>query len=178
MPSFYFKGKAQDLHYSQFYNSPLNTNPALIGIFNGDQRFNLSYRNQWKFVPVTWTTFSLAYDRKYYLEDDKHFFRFWGNLNYDRQGDSKLTLTGINVGASYTRKLTKPPHWRRCHLAFQPVPSIPPISPGINNGMESLLIPTLQVVKISIFKGSTCWKLHWVSTTDTNRAAEPLLMPA
>lgn len=104
---FYFKGGAQDLHYSQFYNSPLNTNPSLIGIFNGDQRFNLSYRNQWKFVPVTWTTFSLAYDRKYYLSDDKHFLGFGGNLNYDRQGDSKLTLTGINLGASYTRRLTK-----------------------------------------------------------------------
>ncbi|MBP9193909.1 MAG: PorP/SprF family type IX secretion system membrane protein [Saprospiraceae bacterium] len=104
---FYFKSHGQDLHYSQFYNSPLNINPALIGIFNGDQRFNLSYRNQWKFVPVNWTTFSLAYDRKYYLKDDRHFLGFGGNLNYDRQGDSKLTLTGINLGASYTRNLNK-----------------------------------------------------------------------
>lgn len=105
--AFCFKAKAQDLHYSQFYNSPLNINPALTGIFNGDQRINVSYRNQWKFVPVNWTTFSIAYDRKHYLSNEKHFLGFGGNLNYDRQGDSKLTLTGINLAASYTRKLTE-----------------------------------------------------------------------
>ncbi len=96
---------AQDLHYSQFYNSPLNLNPATVGIFNGDKRFSLSFRDQWRFVPVPWTTFSLAYDFKKYLADDKHFIGLGGNLNYDRQGDSKLTLTGINLGASYNRSL-------------------------------------------------------------------------
>ena len=58
---------------------------------------------------------------------------FWvlgGNLNYDRQGDSKLTLTGINVGASYP-KINKTTSLEEVPLAFQPVPSIPPISPGI-----------------------------------------------
>jgi type IX secretion system PorP/SprF family membrane protein len=95
----------QDLHYSQFYNSPLNLNPAQTGIFNGDKRFNLSFRDQWRFVPVAWTTFSLAYDFKKYLADDKHFLGLGGNLNYDRQGDSKLTLTGLNLAGSYTRSL-------------------------------------------------------------------------
>ncbi len=95
--------KAQDLHYSQFYNSPLNLNPSHVGLFNGDKRFNLSFRDQWRFVPVAWTTFSLAYDFKHYLKSDNNFLGFGANLNYDRQGDSKLTLTGLNVGASYNR---------------------------------------------------------------------------
>ncbi|MBK8700114.1 MAG: PorP/SprF family type IX secretion system membrane protein [Saprospiraceae bacterium] len=103
--TFYFPIVGQDLHYSQFYNSPMNLNPAYTGVFNGEKRFNLSYRNQWKFVPVSWTTFSAAYDFKHYLGDDRHFLGFGGNLNYDRQGDSKLSLTGINAGASYTRSL-------------------------------------------------------------------------
>ncbi len=96
---------AQDLHYSQFYNSPLNLNPAQVGVFSGDQRFSLSFRDQWRFVPVPWTTFSIAYDFKKYLTDDKHFLGLGGNLNYDRQGASKMTLTGINLGASYNRSL-------------------------------------------------------------------------
>lgn len=96
----------QDLHYSQFYNSPMNLSPAQTGIFNGDKRFTLSFRDQWRFVPVPWTTLSLSYDFKYYPAVDKdHFFGFGGNLNYDKQGDSKLTLTGLNAGASYTRIL-------------------------------------------------------------------------
>jgi type IX secretion system PorP/SprF family membrane protein len=97
----------QDLHYSQFYNSPMNLNPAQTGVFNGDKRFTLSYRDQWRFVPVAWTTFSMSYDFKKYLENDRHFLGFGANLNYDRQGDSKLTLTGLNLGGSYTRALNR-----------------------------------------------------------------------
>lgn len=103
--AFSFKISAQDLHYSQFYNSPLNLNPATTGVFNGDKRFSLSFRDQWRFVPVPWTTFSLAYDFKKYLADDKHFLGLGANLNYDRQGDSKLTLTGLNIAGSYNRSL-------------------------------------------------------------------------
>jgi type IX secretion system PorP/SprF family membrane protein len=96
---------SQDLHYSQFYNSPLNLNPATAGIFNGDKRFQLSFRDQWRFVPVAWTTFSIQYDFKKYLENDSQFLGFGGILNYDRQGDSKLTLTGINLAGSFTKIL-------------------------------------------------------------------------
>src|SRR6187399_1183164 len=38
---------AQDIHFSQFYNSPLTLNPALTGKMNGMLRFALSCRNQW-----------------------------------------------------------------------------------------------------------------------------------
>lgn len=38
---------AQDIHFSQFYNSPLTLNPALTGKMNGVFRFGLTYRNQW-----------------------------------------------------------------------------------------------------------------------------------
>jgi type IX secretion system PorP/SprF family membrane protein len=97
---------SQDLHYSQFYNSPMNLNPATVGIFNGDKRFNLSFRDQWRFVPVAWTTFSLQYDFKKYLEKEDQFLGFGAILNYDQQGDSKLTLTGLNIAGSYTKILT------------------------------------------------------------------------
>jgi type IX secretion system PorP/SprF family membrane protein len=85
----------------------MNLNPAHTAIFNGDKRITLSFRDQWRFVPVAWTTFSLAYDFKKYLKNDNHFLGFGANLNYDRQGDSKLTLTGLNLGASYTRSLNR-----------------------------------------------------------------------
>lgn len=40
-------GFSQDIHFSQFYNSPLTLNPAMTGRTNGDFRVNLNYRNQW-----------------------------------------------------------------------------------------------------------------------------------
>jgi type IX secretion system PorP/SprF family membrane protein len=99
---------AQDLHYSQFYNSPLNINPALTGVFNGDHRFQVSVRDQWRFVPVPWFTFSGSYDRKIYPKvSQKHFWGIGANVNHDRQGDSKLNLTSINVSGSYNYILNK-----------------------------------------------------------------------
>ena len=38
---------SQDLHYSQYYASPLTTNPALTGNFDGSVRLSTNYRAQW-----------------------------------------------------------------------------------------------------------------------------------
>jgi type IX secretion system PorP/SprF family membrane protein len=102
-----FKINAQDLHYSQFYNSPQNINPALTGVFKGDHRFTLSMRDQWRFVPVPWFTLSGSYDRQYYFSNsDKHFLGLGAFFNHDRQGDSRLNLSSLNVSGSYHRILT------------------------------------------------------------------------
>ncbi len=99
---------AQDLHYSQFYNAPLTVSPGLTGIFNGDQRYTASLRDQWRSVPVPWFTFSASYDRKIYPSNDaKGFFGAGVSFNYDKQGDSKLNLTNINLSGSYTRLLSE-----------------------------------------------------------------------
>jgi type IX secretion system PorP/SprF family membrane protein len=101
---------SQDLHYSQFYNSPQNINPALVGSFNGDHRFILSHRDQWRYVPVAWTTFSGAYDTNIpSKKSEKTFFGLGGNLNYDRQGDSKLSLLNLGINGALHRAFT--PNW-------------------------------------------------------------------
>ena len=42
---------SQDLHFSQFFNSPLLTNPANTGFIpGGDYRVGMNYRNQWSSV--------------------------------------------------------------------------------------------------------------------------------
>jgi type IX secretion system PorP/SprF family membrane protein len=98
---------AQDIHYSQFYNSPININPALTGIFNGDIRFNASLRDQWRGVPVPWTTASFQVDKKFYGKSDKGFFAGGLLYNYDKQGQASLILNNINLTGSYTRILHK-----------------------------------------------------------------------
>ena len=96
----------QDFHYSQFYNAPVTVNPALTGIFNGDERIMGSLRDQWRPVPVPWFNFSLSYDRKIYPKKSKKgFFGAGAFFNYDVAGDSKLQLANINLAGSYTRVL-------------------------------------------------------------------------
>ena len=43
--------KAQDLHFSQFFNSPLTTNPANTGFIpDGDYRLGVNFRDQWSSI--------------------------------------------------------------------------------------------------------------------------------
>jgi type IX secretion system PorP/SprF family membrane protein len=63
MGSFFQKGLAQGIHFSQFYNSPLTTNPANTGFVpDADYRIGGNYRNQWASVPVPYKTMSFFAD--------------------------------------------------------------------------------------------------------------------
>lgn len=53
---------AQDVHFSQFYNSPLTLNPALSGAIETDQRFALIHRSQWQSLGAPFRTFAFSYD--------------------------------------------------------------------------------------------------------------------
>jgi type IX secretion system PorP/SprF family membrane protein len=98
----------QDIHFSQFYNSPLNLSPALTGIFNGDQRLQGSFKDQWRTVPVPWMNFAASYDQKLHPKrSDKHFFAAGAQFNYDRQGLSRLNLSNLNLYGSVTYALNK-----------------------------------------------------------------------
>jgi hypothetical protein len=50
--SFFLNGSlmAQDIHFSQFFETPLLRNPGLAGIFTGDYRLQMVYRDQWRSV--------------------------------------------------------------------------------------------------------------------------------
>ena len=45
-----FNLNSQDIHFSQFYMSPLNLNPAMTGVMNGNIRLTGNYWNQWASV--------------------------------------------------------------------------------------------------------------------------------
>jgi len=99
---FLVKSDAQDLHFSQFQNSPLNHNPALTGIFNGDQRIAANYRRQWFDVPVDYLTFSGSYDMKFRADGARSFWSAGAVFNYDRAGDARLATAFIGLNGSYT----------------------------------------------------------------------------
>lgn len=98
---------AQDIHFSQFYNSPLNLNPALTGAFAEDMRFIGNYRNQWSSVPVPYLTFSGSYETKIYSNIAPNgFFTLGAVFNYDQQGTSELKLTQLSLSGAYTHMLS------------------------------------------------------------------------
>lgn len=99
--------EAQDIHYSQFYNAPFVLNPGLTGVFGGSTRFMGNYRSQWSSVPVGYQTFSAAADHNFFgRRYHPGFFSAGLAFNYDRAGDSRLSMVNVAVNGAYTRKLS------------------------------------------------------------------------
>lgn len=100
--------QAQDIHFSQFGNAPLQRSPALTGVFEGDMRFMGNYRAQWYNVPVTYRTINAAFDKRFVGYGDPAGF-FSGGLvfNYDQAGDSKLGTMMLGLNGSFTHRIAK-----------------------------------------------------------------------
>jgi type IX secretion system PorP/SprF family membrane protein len=101
--------KAQDIHFSQFGNTPLNLNPGLAGVFGGDMRVVANARSQWRAVRVPYTTFSGSVENKVYWAKGKYDRFLTGSLliNYDQQGSLQLTSLQIGIPISVTLPIAK-----------------------------------------------------------------------
>ncbi len=51
---------AQDIHFSQFYENAILRNPAFTGIFSGDFKVGLDYRNQWASITNPFSTVAVS----------------------------------------------------------------------------------------------------------------------
>jgi len=58
--------RAQDVHFSQYYFSPLSLNPANTGNFKGDYRLFANYRSQWRALDKGYNTYSAGGDMNFY----------------------------------------------------------------------------------------------------------------
>jgi type IX secretion system PorP/SprF family membrane protein len=98
--------KAQDIHFSQFYEFPLLRNPALAGIFNGNIRFTGAYRNQWQSVTVPYRTMGISAECKMFRGFSTGDFITTGlQITNDVAGDSKLQRTQVLPVINYHKLL-------------------------------------------------------------------------
>lgn len=99
---------AQDIHFTQFYNSPLTLSPALTGISKGDLRFTGIYRSQWNTANSPYRTFNLAAEQKFYNVNHESWWLSGGlNLYNDQAGDGNLATTHVALVGSYTKMLER-----------------------------------------------------------------------
>lgn len=99
--------QGQDLHFSQFFNSPLTTNPANTGFIpDADYRVGAHYRSQWASIPVPYKTISIYGDAQVFRE---RFETGWvglgGVILRDVAGTGNLTSTKIYGSAAYHQML-------------------------------------------------------------------------
>ncbi len=96
----------QDIHFSQFYMSPLNLSPAMTGVINCDQRFVANYRNQWAGVlgANAYNTYSVSYDRKLAVGRDD-YFGVGGTLWGDVAGSTKFGTRQARLSFAFSKKI-------------------------------------------------------------------------
>ncbi len=100
--------RSQDIHFSQFYASPLTLNPALSGYSQGDYRAAGIYRNQWATVTAPYVTFAASYDMRLLKNKlKKDVFGVGALAVHDRSADGVVSLFSGYVSASYHKLLSK-----------------------------------------------------------------------
>jgi type IX secretion system PorP/SprF family membrane protein len=96
--------RAQDLHFSQFFNSPLLTNPANCGFIpDGDYRMGANYREQWASLSAfPYKTMSVYGDAQLLQNDyNSGWLGIGGVLLRDVAGTGVLTSTKLYGSLAY-----------------------------------------------------------------------------
>jgi type IX secretion system PorP/SprF family membrane protein len=97
-------GIAQDLHFSQFINSPLTTNPANTGFIpDGEYRFGVNYRNQWSSImSMPYKTMSAFGDVQVMKNRfDNGWLGLGGVILKDVAGSGNLSSTKVYGSVAY-----------------------------------------------------------------------------
>ena len=102
-----YSGFSQDIHFSQFFETPLLRNPALAGIFSGDLRVQGVYRTQWGSVTVPYQTGSVNAEYKLPVGKTNDFISIGGEVLYDKAGTVALTATHVLPTVNYHKSLSE-----------------------------------------------------------------------
>ena len=99
---------AQDIHLSHIHASPLNLNPAMAGIFNGDLRLICNYKSQWNEFTNGYRSFFASADMKLNRGLSQHDdiaigFQAIG----DKSGDLDFSVLSGNFTFAYLKSINK-----------------------------------------------------------------------
>ena len=94
---------AQDYHFSQYNESSLSFNPALIGDQENKYKISFQRRSQWESISIPFTTTVIGFEAKKSIYKQSLGIQFVNDI----AGDSKLSTTGIVLGTSRTLSTTE-----------------------------------------------------------------------
>ncbi len=97
---------AQDVHFSQFFETPLLRNPSLAGLFAGDVRVQGVYRTQWQSVTVPFVTQSINAEYKMPIGNSNDFVTAGMQILHDQAGTTALTTTNVYPAINYHKALS------------------------------------------------------------------------
>lgn len=97
---------AQDPRFSQYYLAPMNLNPALTGVFDGEYRITANYRNQWNSILASnsFTTYALGGEYRINVVDED-YAGVGIQLLDQSSGVGNLSRTQGHINAAYHKQL-------------------------------------------------------------------------
>lgn len=134
---------SQDIHFSQFYASPLTLNPSLTGKMNGDYRIAGIYRSQWKGITsnpsfVPFATPSASFDMPFVLGKKRaHAIGAGIVFTNDITNQKRFNTMSILLSVAYHKPLGK----KNAHQ----------LSIGLQGGIRQLNIKYTEFVFASQF---------------------------
>jgi type IX secretion system PorP/SprF family membrane protein len=96
--------RAQDVHFTMYNSCPLLLNPANTGVFIGDWRVGINFRNQWGAIDP-FNTEMVSYDSKLYLFNQD--FGAGAYVIFDQAGSSSLNTVRVFGSLRYSREINK-----------------------------------------------------------------------
>jgi type IX secretion system PorP/SprF family membrane protein len=132
--------KSQDMHFSQFFEAPLLRNPSLAGIFTGDIRVQMVYRDQWNSFTNAYKSGSLNAEYKAPVGKGDDFLTLGLQILYDKAGTVGLTTTHLLPAVNYHKSLSGD---KRTYLSF-----------GFMGGLVEKRIDRSKVTTNSQFDGT------------------------
>ena len=99
--------KAQDVHFSQYSETPSSINPALIGV-KYETRATLNYKNQWSSIGNKYETMAFSFEQTIKHKKLKNnYLAVAVNIFKDVAGDAQLKSLNPNLGISFLQKINK-----------------------------------------------------------------------
>jgi type IX secretion system PorP/SprF family membrane protein len=105
--TFYNRVVAQDVHFSQYAETPSIINPALAGVtYNTRVAFNA--KDQWGALGAAYRTIGLSFEQTIKHRKLKgNYFAVSANIFRDEAGDAHMKTLNPNIGVSYLQKINK-----------------------------------------------------------------------
>ena len=103
----YLPGHTQDPRFAQFYKAPIQLNPALSGVFNGQTRVHLNYRSLFASVlnGSSFETYAAGVDLRFPTRNRRDAFSASALLFHDLSGQNGFNRSFGSIGGAYLKQL-------------------------------------------------------------------------
>lgn len=129
--------QSQDVQLSQFYNSMQYNNVAAVGLYPGDMRMSLSYRDQWSSIidGGGFKSFLASYEQQISLDTDALSFKV--GLLQDQVGGGTFVQNVFTGGVSYKLQISGSKFGRGSSSQF--------LSAGLSAGIGQFRLSPIEV---------------------------------